>query len=68
MYSIKQRKISGKRLQHKLFMNPYRTQCCIKHKGETPLYRAVYNLNNTIFPAPDKINTQIGRLCHKNCN
>lgn len=65
MYSIKQSEISGKWLQHKLFMNPYRIQCCINQKGEKSLYQAVYNLNNTIFPAPDKINTEIGRLCHK---
>lgn len=65
MYSIKQSEISGKWLQHKLFMNPYRTQSCINQKGEKSLYQAVYNLNNTIFPAPDKSNTQIVRLWHK---
>lgn len=46
-------------------MNPYRTQCCINQQGEQSLYQAVYNLNNTISPAPDKINMQIGTLCHK---
>lgn len=65
MYSIKQWKISGKWLRHKLFMNPYRTQCCINHKGEKSLHQAVYN---TIAPALDKSLTLLGRPLRKICD